>query len=288
MPGNHDEYSYPKCVYRLQAGRWPGTLVSQPSPGRVAVWELAGIQVDLYSMAFVAGRSVPPFDRFDVPVNGGRRMAVLHGSLDVPDWGDRSIPLRSSNLESMDFDYIALGHIHRPFEKRLGRGWVCYPGRIEGGGFDDPGGADLVTIDFSAADPAPIHTSFPCARIEEESWNLSGVHEPSELDARLESAADPGRILRLRLTGMPGFRLDTGHLQSWAGRFRHLEIVAEEEPIPESLEELAAEKTVRGAFVELALKKRAAAGTPEERRKLEAALRHGLAAFAGTRTGEPQ
>jgi exonuclease SbcD len=285
VPGNHDEYSYPTCVYRRFASQWPDTLVTRPTPGRVASWELSGIAVDLYSMAFTAGRSRPPYDRFEVTDGSqpqghapARRIAVLHGSLDV-DWGDRSIPLHSEALGETGFDYVALGHIHRPMERRLGRGWICYPGRIEGGGFDDPGGADLVTIDLAREEAAPLHAPCASARIEEE-WNLSGLHQEGDLDARMEDAADPARILRLRFTGLPGFALQVEKTrEKWGPRFRYLEIVSEEGRMPAPLESLAQEKTVRGLLAGIAARRVAEAESEEKRLLCQAALRHALAAF---------
>src|SRR5690606_42061096 len=51
----------------------------------------------------------------------GVHLAVFHGSLDW-DAGDRSLPLMSPALAAAGYDYIALGHIHRPGEKKVGPG----------------------------------------------------------------------------------------------------------------------------------------------------------------------
>ncbi len=82
VPGNHDEYSYPGCVYRERESSWPDTLVTRPLPGLVAQWTLDETTIDLYAMAYVAGRSRPPFDAFDVEPSSARKIAVLHGALD--------------------------------------------------------------------------------------------------------------------------------------------------------------------------------------------------------------
>ena len=283
VPGNHDEYSYPNGVYRRWADSWPGTLVTGPVPERVVSWSLEGLAVDLYAMAFIEGRSRPPYDRFTVEPSPAEKIVVLHGSLDVP-WSDRSLPLRSENLASLDVDYIALGHIHRPMDRRVGQAWACYPGRIEGGGFDDPGGAGMVVIDLAAGELRPQRLPFPSQPVRTEPWNISGLASEDDLSARLEALADPRAIVRVRLSGLPGFPLRAERLLvRFAPRFFHLEINAgEAEALPPDLEEAAAEPTVRGFFAGIATERVAAA--PTAKRDLhQAALRFGWDAFGGER-----
>jgi len=281
VPGNHDEYSYPTSVYRRYGARWPGRLVTNPETRKVETWNLAGHACDLYAMAYIAGESRPPYDRAVPEPGAAAKVLALHGSLDA-NWSDRSLPLQSARLEESGFDYLALGHIHRPLERRLGSGWACYPGRIEGASFDDPGGADLVEIDLAASDLRPLRRPFASASISRERWNLSGLESAAALEAKLEAVADGGRILRLDLAGVPGFVLEPERLRrEWEARFRHLEIRIDEETLAlPVLEDLAREKTVRGAFAAIAARHLQGAGDEHQRRLFGAALRHGLAAFA--------
>ena len=283
VPGNHDEYSYPNGVYRRWAVSWPGTLVTGPVPERAVSWSLEGLAVDLYAMAFIEGRSRPPYDRFKVEPGPARKIALLHGSLDVP-WSDRSLPLRSENLAALGVDYVALGHIHRPMERRVGPAWACYPGRIEGGGFDDPGGAGIVVVDLAAEELRPQRLPFASQPVGTESWNISGLASEDDLAARLDALADPRAIVRVLLSGLPGFPLRVEKLLvRFAPRFFHLEITAgEAEVLPPDLEEAAAEPTVRGLFAGIARERIAAA--PTAKRDLhQAALRFGWDAFGGGR-----
>jgi DNA repair protein SbcD/Mre11 len=283
VPGNHDEYSYPNGVYRRWATLWPGTLVTAHAPERVARWNLGGQAVDIYAMAFTAGRSHPPFDRFAVEPGPARKVAILHGSLDV-EWSDRSLPLRSESLATLDIDFFALGHMHRPLERRVGNAWACYPGRIEGGGFDDPGGAGIVLIDLANDELRPQRLPFPSRPVKTERLNVSGLASEDDLVARIEALVDPSAIVRVHLSGLPGFPLRVEMLGArFAPRFFRLEIIAEEaEGLPPDLEQAATEPTVRGLFALIATERIAAA--PAARRDLhEAALRFGWAAFGGGR-----
>lgn len=283
VPGNHDEYSYPNGVYRRWAASWPGVLVTGPAAQRVASWSLGEHAVDLYAMAFIEGRSHAPHDRFTVDPGPARKIAVLHGSLDVA-WSDRSLPLRSENLASLGIDYVALGHIHRPSERRVGTAWACYPGRIEGGGFDDPGGAGIVVIDLAADELRPQRRPFRSQPIRTEPWNISGLSSEDDLAARLDALADPQAIVRIVLSGVPGFPLRVERLLvQFAPRFFHLEINAgDAESLPPDLEGAATEPTVRGLFARIALERTAAAPTAQLDLH-QSALRFGWNAFGDGR-----
>lgn len=281
VPGNHDEWSYPDCVYRHYAARWPGTLVVQPNAGLVSRLEIAGAMIELYALAYVAGRTRFPFEPPPLAPSNARRLLIAHGSLDV-DWSDRALPLRSAALGG--FHYVALGHIHKPMEKRLPDGFACYPGRIEGGSFDDPGTESLVVIDFASSELRPERLPFPSRAIVREEWNLSGLRSLDELRARLARLAEQrsGMIARIELRGLASFPLPIESLvEELRPSFFFLELVdAREEAASGRLEDLATEPTIRGAFARRALKAILEAEDEEDRALAEAAARYGLAAFA--------
>lgn len=291
VPGNHDEYSYPDSVYRRYATRWPGTLVTLPKTTRVATWNFGSGAIDLYAMAYVAGRSKPPYDEIaleagEIGADAARAICVLHASLDA-NWSDRSIPLTSGKLARSGFDYVALGHIHKPMERRLGPGWIAYPGRIEGGSFDDPGGAPLLVLETHGLGITPTRAPFESRRIETITMDLSGLISADELDSRLEALAreDGGRILRVRLLGLAAFPVDLERLGvRWGGWFYHLELEDASLGAAASdgeLDRWAEARTVRGGFVRRAQAEIAGAATEDEQMARTAALRFGLAAFRG-------
>ncbi|MEZ4650388.1 MAG: DNA repair exonuclease [Candidatus Eisenbacteria bacterium] len=289
VPGNHDEYSYPTCVYRSFRDRWPGTLVTCPAPERVATWNLGDSAIDLYAMAYVAGASKPPFDQFEVEKNDRFKVAVLHGTLDIQS-GDRSIPISSQSLERRGLDYVALGHLHSASERALGKkGQAVYPGRIEGAGFRDPGGAPLLEVEFTKQGPILHREPIASRAIETHELPLSAFATPQELDTRIERISE-GRedsIVRLALRGVPGFTLDPDALRArWSDRFYHLEVSlpGEDDGQMPQLDVLRDEPTVRGRFVRIALERIEQLDNERERRVAEMALREGLAAFGSGRS----
>jgi DNA repair exonuclease SbcCD nuclease subunit len=289
VPGNHDEYSYPNSVYRTYRDRWPGTLVTCPQPERVATWTLGERTVDLYAMAYVAGASRAPFDDFEIEARESFKVAVLHGSLDLQS-GDRSIPLSSRNLQTLGLDYVALGHIHTPTERVLGKGRVAYPGRIEGAGFHDPGGAPLLEVEPTANGAILHRIEIGFRAIETHEIPLAACATREDLDDRIEriSAGRERGIVRLLLRGVPGFAIDPDAIRArWSDRFHHLDVSLPNDQDGElpQLDVLRDEPTVRGRFVRIALERIDQLENERERRVAEAALREGLAAFGSGSSG---
>lgn len=292
VPGNHDELSYPNCAYRELEDRWPGTLATSPSATKVAEWTIADVDIDLYAMAFVAGRSKAPFDAFDVENPDRFNVAVFHGSLDLQS-GDRSVPLSSRELQKLNLDYIALGHLHTPSERKLGSGKVAYCGRIEGSSFRDPGGAPLLEVEVTPSGPVLHRTKVLGRTIETVEVGVGTCMNEDEVDQRLQRIFgdhDEDRIVRARLVGSPGFVVLPEVLQTrWKDRFYHFEVEGPGTPLSDSdLEELATEPTVRGRFVRIALEKIETMQTERERQVAQLALREGLTAFSGTGVGARQ
>ncbi|MCC7144442.1 MAG: DNA repair exonuclease [Candidatus Eisenbacteria bacterium] len=282
VPGNHDEWSYADCVYRTYVNRWPGLLVTQPNPGPVASWRIGGAEIEVHALAYVAGRTRLPLDTSEIRPSGLRRILIAHGSLDV-DWTDRSVPIRSAALIEAGYDYVALGHIHQAIERRIGDGWACYPGRIEGGGFDDPGVDGVLTVKLTEPALRPERRPFSHRPILDQRWNLSGHSDLGELRGRLHRFAEEqsGAIARIELAGLPDFDLEPTRLQEEVrGGFFHLELVDGRGGFGNaSLETVAQETTIRGAFARRALRAIEETSDEEERALRRAAARFGLDAF---------
>lgn len=76
-------------------------------------------------------------------------IVMLHGELS---YGKADLPesLDAKTLENKNIDYLALGHIHRCTKGNLDSGAVwCYPGCLEGRGFDECGNHGFIEADIS-------------------------------------------------------------------------------------------------------------------------------------------
>ena len=286
VPGNHDEYSYPESVYRLHATSWPGTLVTNPSPRKVATFDLGGTACGIYAMTYIAGLScsvLPPFE----PTENEVGIALLHGTLDANP-SDRSYRIDSETLIRSGIAYAALGHIHKPAEIRLADGLAVYPGTLNGKGFDDPETPELVTVAFRDGRPVIQRIPFSVRPIRTQVIDLGHFATLEDLITHLERELDEEAILRLCPVGPrpPGWDIDylLGRLRN---SYFHLEIEDQSLEISEDqIEQLANQPTLKGLFVQLLLKRfEDAAGDPAAETTIRVALAKGLAAFEAKERG---
>jgi len=293
VPGNHDELSYARSVYRVEAA-WPGVLVTRPDPGPVATLELAGARVAVTSLAYVGG--VTPvreplryFPREEADI----ALALFHGTLVTsarrpgePFAGGRSLPIDAAALADAGFDYVALGHLHVPSQRRLGaRGVALYPGCVGGKGPRDPGSRHWTLVEITAAGLRIEEHPARVAPVWSRDVDVGPFDDPQGLIEGLSALGGPDTWARVRLTGSLAFDLDLERVRAHAAvRYRQLALVdATTSVAPALLDRLAAQPTVRGAFVRDLAEQLERAEDDDERARITRALRLGLAALAGGR-----
>lgn len=284
VPGNHDEITYPNSAYQNHREDWPGLLVTNPNPAHVATLTVQGTVVHLYSLAYTGGitQTQPPVNRFPRIDEPGVHLAVFHGTLG--DWGgDRSLPLDPAALGQAGYDYVALGHIHNPGEVRLGKGLAVYPGAVEGKGFDDPGTGQFT---IACIDPGGVKLERVPAGAQPvvvHDLDVSAMADAAQVTAAVAALADPGAIVRVRLTGSAPDLLNAEAIQAHcAHHFFYLDVVDETDSLsPQRLDRWAEERTILGEFIRRMRRRLEAEQDPGERAVLEQALRRGVQAMLG-------
>ena len=131
LKGNHDDNNFLSVLDRT--GRLPGNLMLFDRKwgcyeyGDVAIY---GAELSDGGGGFYEGLA-PDADKINI--------VMLHGQIsENPAGVDYGIDLK--RLRGRNIDYLALGHVHTPESGRLDeRGEYCYPGCLEGRGFDECG-----------------------------------------------------------------------------------------------------------------------------------------------------
>ncbi len=99
------------------------------------------------------------------------------------------IPLRE--LRNKGIDYLALGHVHAYKKEKLdARGVYCYPGCLEGRGFDECGEHGFVVLDISEELGTYTHTFVPFAarRLHTVQVDVTGCMSTMEMLQRAGEA----------------------------------------------------------------------------------------------------
>lgn len=286
VPGNHDELSYHDSVYRAQKEKWPGLLVQNPMPELVAHTEIKGVPLWIYSLAYTGGVTrVEALRDFPREAKEGIHIGAFHGTID---WnpGERSLPLKSSDLAKAGYHYLAMGHLHRYQQQKVGSSLAVYPGAVESKSLSDMGVGHLTVVNFASGAGASVNISIekpalkvrPHERIE---LDLSPLEDKEALLKKCRSYEDPEKIVEFVLKGAPSFVVPREEmLKELEESFFYVNITDESSHIDLALvEKLTDEHTVRGEFVKRIMASMAEAKDPREKEVLKLALLKGLAAF---------
>lgn len=92
-------------------------------------------------------------------------IVTLHGQESVSAAKDRAEVINLRALRNRGIDYLALGHVHA-YKKEIldNRGTYCYPGCLEGRGFDECGIHGFVLLDVDPISRKYSHRFIPFAR----------------------------------------------------------------------------------------------------------------------------
>jgi len=274
-PGNHDWYGAGSPYAAL---RWPDNvhIFRSASVERV---EMPALNAAVYGAAFTGpeqNRSL--LGGLAVPVDGKAHLMVLHG--DVNDPSGRYNPLRKEEITASGLTYLALGHVHRRGEERLGGTLTAWPGCPAGRGFDELGEKGF--YEGTVSDDGAVSLRFvPFAnhRYESVEADVTGRSPQSVLESLLppDTSRDLYRVTFTGETGEQG--LDLSVLREvLEPRFYALEL-RDHTRVAEDVWARASEDSLRGLFLRNLRRKLEAAQSDEEREHISRAARFGLAAL---------
>ena len=198
-PGNHD----PLCAGSpYETSEFPEN-VHVFGAERECV-HLDDLGVDVYGFAFTSKNYLSsPVSNWHGLDESRINILVCHG--DMTGAGSLTGPVTRAEIGNSGFDYIALGHIHKPTGLQCENGvFYAYPGCIEGRGFDELGykGAMFGTVEKGRVDLKNYR--FSKSRYEEITVDISNANEKMEALDVIRTAIKPfsdDTALRLRLTG---------------------------------------------------------------------------------------
>lgn len=278
-PGNHDPINDISVYTNL------------PFPKNVHIFgeqkekvELPELGVDVYGVGFtsdfclsspVVGYGQLNPDRINI--------LVCHGEVGVP--GSKDGPISKNEIAASGFDYIALGHIHKPSGLlKEGNTYYCYPGCLEGRGFDELGyrGAMFGTVYRGEIDLKAVQ--FSKKRYEITTVDISGINNKSlaidEIRKKIKEYIND-TALRIILTGEvgEGFVISPAEIGQGYEYPYYIEIIDRTVPII-NMTELENDTTLKGVFYNK-MKDRLAACKPEsdEYQIVLTALKYGISAL---------
>lgn len=217
---------------------------------------------------------------------GKFNIVMMHGQEAETGSKDRTEVIRLRELQNRGIDYLALGHIHSYREEPLdGRGVWCYPGCLEGRGFDECGlhGFVMLQIDEKTGVWERTFLPFASRTLHTAEVDVSGCRNTAEMAERaaavLEERAIPGRdLVKLVLTGSLDVECekDPAYLVKKFEKDFYFLKIQDETRLKVELRDFLLDESLKGEFVRTVMADEDLA----EEEKAEV-IRYGLQAIAG-------
>ena len=277
LKGNHDDNNFLSVLDRT--GRLPGNLMLFDRKwgcyeyGDVAIY---GAELSDGGGGFYEGLA-PDADKINI--------VMLHGQIsENPAGVDYGIDLK--RLRGRNIDYLALGHVHTPESGRLDeRGEYCYPGCLEGRGFDECGARGFMLLEIDEENRMITRTFVPFAgrKIVSVSADITGCMTTQEMiitaaEALSDAECDASSIVRLVLTGELDAECekDIAYLTAaFAEKYDYFE-TADETRLTVDMDDYLLDQSLKGEFIRTVF----GDGTLSDEDKA-VIVRYGLRALAG-------
>lgn len=180
LQGNHDEGSFagglaeiPENLH-LFGGSWTGYQLSK----KVCI---TGVELNPENSGSIYHTLSLDADQINI--------VTLHGQESEYSAKDKAETIHLAALKNKGIDYLALGHIHSYKKERLdGRGVYCYPGCLEGRGFDECGehGFVLLNVDEAAGTVESHFVPFASRNLYTIPVDITGCESTMEILDRMK------------------------------------------------------------------------------------------------------
>lgn len=213
-------------------------------------------------------------------------IVMLHGQETQSTSKDTTEVIQLKRLKDAGIDYLALGHVHAYKMAALdNHGYYCYPGCLEGRGFDECGehGFVMLNIDEERGTFFTEFVHLACRNLYTLEIDITGCRTTEDIAGRLEQDlmnADfsPRSLVKLILTGSVDVECDKNVellLKRFENRYYFLKIY-DETKLMVDYAAFAHDESLKGEFVR---KVWAAENLSQEEKT--AVIRYGIQALAG-------
>lgn len=203
LRGNHDKLCFPVPEglpenLKLFEDEWTEYVLKETDGGRIV---LNGVEFNGINEGSIYDTlRLEPHD-FNI--------LMLHGQTAEHNMGDKTEYIHVRQLANRGIDYVALGHVHAYAREDIdNRGVYCFPGCLEGRGFDECGEHGFVLVDINEETFKATDTFIPFAKrcLYEESVDVSDCMTSEDILARVRMVLDNNNyssdsMLKIILTG---------------------------------------------------------------------------------------
>lgn len=179
---------------------------------------------------------------------------VIHGSVDASTTLDLQYnPMKSTILKSKNFDYIALGHIHKSNYKEEKN--IVYPGSTISFGFDELGEHGMIVGNIEKENLQTEFRKLDDREFIEKEKDITNITSKEELIQEInEDKLDEKSMYKITLIGQRNFEININEIQKSILQDNIIKI-KDKTKMSYNLEELSKEESLKGLFVKVMLEK---------------------------------
>jgi DNA repair exonuclease SbcCD nuclease subunit len=188
--------------------------------------------------------------------NNKPNILVMHASLDGGVEENREYnPISESRLESLGMDYIALGHVHKPYYNEKPNQKIVYPGSTISLGFDEIGPHGMIVGDLNNGKLELEFVKLDDTQFAKIEQNVDSIFSKEELIEKINDLKLEENIFyEIVLVGNRNFEINTREILKFVNNQNILKI-KDLTQIKYELEKIKNENTLKGLFIKEVLNK---------------------------------
>lgn len=197
---------------------------------------------------------------------------VIHGDIDASKNADVLYnPVTNSELSTLGFDYIAMGHIHK--RQTINKN-IVYPGSTVSLGFDEPGEHGMLEVNLEKNSLKINFIKLDSREFIEQEFDTSEINTQEELIEKINGLnLEENNMYKIILVGTRKFEIEKNKILKLINKENILKI-KNNTKIKYNLEELSKQNNLKGIFVKEMLE--LLKNEPEKKEIIQDALEIGL------------
>lgn len=251
LKGNHDNDNFLSEIEDLPDNLklFGDTWTSYEECGGKLV--ISGVELDKDNSGAIYNSLVLDANRYNI--------VMLHGQEAKTSSKDRAEVINLKLLRNKGIDYLALGHVHSfKLEELDSRGEYCYPGCLEGRGFDECGEHGFMLLDFDeeSGNATKEFVPFAMRRLYEIVVDISGSDTTAQILAKTRdeirnTGCDKESLIKIVLTGAVDVESekDTSYLVTSLKDDFYFVKCYDETTLRINIEEYVMDESLKGEFV---------------------------------------
>ncbi len=197
-----------------------------------------------------------PLENLNIENNEKINILITHGALDGGKEDKQYNPIPKGLLKSLNFDYVALGHIHKTNYNENEKQTILYPGSTISFGFDELGKHGMLVGEINKKNTNVKFIPLDKKEFIELPIDISNIISKEELIEKIQDLQlETQNLYKIIFTGTRNFEIDTYEILKSIEK-ENIVKIKNKTKIKYDLEKIKNENTLRGIFIKKILEQK--------------------------------